>query len=352
MFLKNQLNSRSCPIPALFHCFSGYHVPEKSKHRKCTIDNLSCTALQSCADALFGCLQGAYWSKENWKEFKSSIEKLAKSISDYANYLLKQSVVTKRLHLFTEPVRQIADNLSFQILPQSSAGNHGFQELESKLMNRELYEYVVLETVCPQDPRKKYEFIQNLKCYSLTARCTLLTYAHGNYIGNTHFVWKVCDAEDAFSLSQQTIEMAKKEIPVFHTRAMRYSLLQKFGRVCSTIKPVVLRALYREISNDSSAPNTLSEAEIDERMERVLEMENPDLVVDLRQLSTGKKSKYDAFWDECQKFLQEGIGAAVDDRRHQVVTHMAAAVSASDLLEQVKKPCPDETHIPFFVNLI
>ena len=24
------LNSRSCPIPALFHCFSGYNVPEKS----------------------------------------------------------------------------------------------------------------------------------------------------------------------------------------------------------------------------------------------------------------------------------------------------------------------------------
>ena len=46
------------------------------------------------------------------------------------------------------------------------------------------------------------------------------------------------------------------------------------------------------------------------------------------------------------KFLQEGIGAAVDDRRHQVVTHMAAAVSALDLLEQVKKRCPDETHIP------
>ena len=103
----------SCPIPALLHCFSGYNVPEKSKHRKRTIDNLSCTALQSCADALFGCLQGAYWSRENWKEFKSSIEKLAKSISDYANYLLKQSVVTKRLHLFTEPVRQVADNLSF-----------------------------------------------------------------------------------------------------------------------------------------------------------------------------------------------------------------------------------------------
>ena len=46
------------------------------------------------------------------------------------------------------------------------------------------------------------------------------------------------------------------------------------------------------------------------------------------------------------KFLQEGIGAAVDDRRHQTVTHMALAVSATDLLEQAKRRCPDDTNIP------
>ena len=68
---------------------------------------------------------------------------------------------------------QVADNLSFQILPQGS-----FHELESKLMNTELLEYIVLEIVCPQDLRKKYEFIQNLKQYGLTTRCGLLTNAH------------------------------------------------------------------------------------------------------------------------------------------------------------------------------
>ena len=200
-------SSRTCPIPALFHCFSGYNVPENSKHRKCTIDNLSCTALRSCADALFGCLQGVYWTRKNWQEFKSSFGKLAKSISDYASYLSKQSVVSKRLHLFTHPVRQIADNLSFQI---TSSGNRGFQELESKLMNAELFEYVVLETVCPQDPRKKYEFIQSLKLHGLTTRCALLTYAHGNYIGNTYFVWKVCDVRMHFHLVNKLLKWPKK----------------------------------------------------------------------------------------------------------------------------------------------
>ena len=81
-------------------------------------------------------------------------------------------------------------------------------------MNTNLFEYVVLETctACPQDPKRKYNFIQNLKLHGLNPKCALLTYAHDNYIGNLHFIWKVCDGDDAMSLSQETIEKAKKEI--------------------------------------------------------------------------------------------------------------------------------------------
>ena len=39
------LRSRSYPISEVFGCFSGYNVPEKSKHQKWTIQNLSFTTL-------------------------------------------------------------------------------------------------------------------------------------------------------------------------------------------------------------------------------------------------------------------------------------------------------------------
>ena len=52
------------------------------------------------------------------------------------------------------------------------------------------------------------------------------------------------------------------------------------------------------------------------------------------------------FWQECEKFLQAGIGAAVDERRHGVITHLAYAISVPDLLEQVKSRCPSGTNIP------
>lgn len=81
----------------------------------------------------------------------------------------------------------------------------------------------------------------------------------------------------------------KEEIPVFHTRAMRRALFTKFGRVSPGMKPAILRAVYRELTGDASVASNEHEAEIDERVKLMLEMEDPDIVIDLRQLNTGRK---------------------------------------------------------------
>ena len=86
------------------------------------------------------------------------------------------------------------------------------------------------------------------------------------------------------SESQQTIEKAKAEIPIFHTPAMKTALASKFGRVSPSMKPVILRALYRELTNDASAPTNLHEAEINARLMR-----------DLRHLNSRTKTCYDVF---------------------------------------------------------
>lgn len=111
------------------------------------------------------------------------------------------------------------------------------------------------------------------------------------------------------------------------------------------MKPVILRALYLELTNDASAPTNLHEAEIDKRMKMILEMEDADIVLDLRHLNTGRKSQYDVFWRECKKFLDKSVGTAVDDRRHGEVTHLAKAISVRDLCDQVQANCLDGTPI-------
>ena len=91
---------------------------------------------------------------------------------------------------------------------------------------------------------------------------------------------------------------------------------------------------------DASAASTLSEHEIDERVKLYVGMEDPDIVLDLRSLHSGSRSKYDVFWEECEKFLQEEVGLAVEERRHSEVTHLARVISVRDLLQQVSERCP------------
>ena len=68
----------------------------------------------------------------------------------------------------------------------------------------------------------------------------------------------------------------------------------------------------------------------------ILEMEDADIVLDLRHLNSGRTSLYDVFWSECKKFLEEVIGSAVDDRRHASVTHLAKVISIRYLRDQVQ----------------
>lgn len=256
---------------------------------------MTSTSLCLSADSLFGCLQGVYWEQRGWKEFKPNVERLATSLSEYSDYLIKQCYTTKRVHSSLQPVRQISENLAFCYLPLCANVAPCFHKLELNLKEKYPFEYLPVEDVSPTEPRKKYmyEYIQKLRETGLSMKVAFLTYSHGNNIGSFHFVWKVLDSVDAdISESQRTIEKVKEQLPVFHTRAMKAALHSKFGRVAPNMKPVTLRALYRELTNDASAPTNLHEAEIDERMRMILEMEDADIMLDLRHLNTGRRSQY------------------------------------------------------------
>lgn len=99
-------------------------------------------------------------------------------------------------------------------------------------------------------------------------------------------------------------------------------------------------------AGDCSSSSTTAQAEVDSRINQFLDMEDPSIVLDLRLHNQGPQPKFDEFWEECCKFLQEDIGIAVDDRRHGQVTHLARAISIRDLVEQVKSRCSPTTPIP------
>ena len=266
---------------------------------------------------------------------KLDIQSLAILLSDYATYLREQNKKAKYLQSFAHPVLSIADNLDFRFLPRCETTPSLLTGLESRLAEKNEFEYVVVEDVCPSDPRRKYEYLQMLKSSGLALNAAMLIYTHGNNMGNTHFAWKVPEqGPDSFSQSQRTIEAVREQILTFHTSNATFTVAEVW-KSCSKHQA----SCYRELTGDSCAAANEHIAEIDERVRLLLDMEDPDVVLDLRALHTGHKSQYDVFWGECQKFLEE-VGTPVDDRRHSLVTHLARAISTRDLLEHDVRKVP------------
>ena len=332
------LKSRACEVPSVFNGFVGYNVREMSKHRKRHVGHMSSEVLQQHAKQLFLCLQAPYWERPHWQPFRNDVETLARSLTEYASYLSEKNKQMKMVHGQLQPIRDIGDHLSFMFLPvASNTAFITFQNLEQALQAKECYQSVQITEFAPHETSKRYDYIKKLKRCGLPFPCAMLTYSHGNNIGNLNFIWRVDDkGENGFTRSQSEIEHIKNMLPVFKTRAMRRAAFRRFGRLTPKLSSVAFNYMYKELTGDQSAAKNIDQAEIERRVKMIVDMEDVDAIIDLRHLNSGRKGIYDVFWQECSKFLQEGIGQAVDDRRHQEVTHLATAISVPDLISQVQ----------------
>ncbi len=77
----------------------------------------------------------------------------------------------------------------------------------------------------------------------------MLTYTPGNNVGNCSFIWKVTTTGDVgFAECLSIIEEIKQDLPVYHTRKMKAEMLTKIGRLTKSIKPAVMRYIYRSLT--------------------------------------------------------------------------------------------------------
>ena len=100
----------------------------------------------------------------------------------------------------------------------------------------------------------------------------------------------------------------------------------------------MLRFFYQDLTGDASLSHTTPESIIDEGVCDIIKIkpEDPKTLVDSRVVKSKEtQSKFNAFLDESQKFINEDLEVAVDDRRHGKITHLARAISIRDLREQV-----------------
>ena len=241
--------SQGFSLPSFAPRFMKYNCPELSKHRKRQAQNMSRSELNLVSSHIFDCLQAHYWSDEPWSAFKGEVEQLAQSIHRYSEYLQRSCKKSCFNQSRLTPVRQVSENVSFQFLPQCRSLQPILNELSMKLQECADYEYLAVEDFSPNSSISKYQYTQCMKNHGFPFPAVLVTYAHGNNLGNLNFVWKVpsCD-ESAFSASQSVILKLQEKIPTFHTRAMRKQMFERFGRLMPSVKPAVLRHVYKTLT--------------------------------------------------------------------------------------------------------
>ena len=161
------------------------------------------------------------------------------------------------------------------------------------------------------------------------------------------FLWQIpsevsCRSETS---NARVISRLNEHMDMYATRAMKKSFIDKYSQRVK-IPKMVLRNIFHELSGDISSSETVEQSVIDERVtEFMLTADDPSILLDLRALNGRPGStKFDAFWDEVNKFVLEN--AAVQERRHGDCLYLPVAMSVDDLRNMVVGRLPEGIPIP------
>ena len=130
---------------------------------------------------------------------------------------------------------------------------------------------------------------------------------------------------------------------------MKKELIENFELYVGKCEKARLRHIISDLLGDFSASVNSASQNVDERVNIMIELGDPEFISDLRHLNRGLTNKFDTFWSYAQKYFENTVNEtvlAVDERRHDTIQHLAQAISIRDLRQQVVNLCPVNTEIP------
>ncbi|GBB87231.1 hypothetical protein RclHR1_13680004 [Rhizophagus clarus] len=241
--------------------------------------------------------------QEYWKSFISNVIELCHNICKYVSYLesVNNEMITN--HSRSKLTRNLLDNITFEIRYKQKNFNLKFKAISDLLQNSDFYELHLLDNYLPQDKKARYEFINELQ---VNCTFTLYRYYHGNYLGTLNFIWKIPDliSEQDKSQEAQMLTLANEMIPSYFTRQMRKNATEKYSLIAK-MAPSVWKLLYNDLAGDNlTTPHELSK-EMQEKLRTILELQDADIVMDLRINNGFHGTKFDIFWNELSEYFNE-----------------------------------------------
>lgn len=335
-------------IPSLFtQRFSQFNRPEASKHRKKSLENLNQEKLDIKVVNLKISLQAQSFKTPEWVPVIKELERLMDFVDAYGKYLLRQK---RRMKFQGEEQKNVSEktNIHFCKVNNKPQVNQNIILLNKKLKEALLYTPVnINEQTALIDRRRLHDLIDIVQTEGLEVPCVLFIHEVGGNKSNMNFVWKIEEGgkkEDVLKTCVDVIKQLEKEMPVFESKVTKKMFMQRYGTVASK---VALRSMFSNLTCDMSEAPNLNTKEINKRFHEALLTEDPDILVDLRhQAPCHKKDRFRDFFTETEKYLNEEIGVAVQERRHGEQLYLAKAVSFKDLHKRVSEKVPEGTAIP------
>ena len=313
-----------------------YNTPETHRHHARLDRSQLETHIKDLGDIYLNPLMAG----AQFAVMKTAVKDLKNWIDTYTQYLDKNNTKMNALHKMLDPDRN-KDKTKILHVPAQTRVNPGvYAELERALSTE--YREIDVGEFLPPDPRKRYNFISQMAMPFPIGR---VSYPMSGSHHSLHFVWRSDDVPDT-AKEHEIIQRIEKQLPQFHTRAMRRKFQEEMLLISTDIRGSTAVAIYQRLTGDCTMMEDKKSKEIQERMRQIIDTQDPDLIADMRQLNEGRPAEFEEFWKEGQAVINQAQLEAVDDRRHGTITHMAVAMSISDFKAKVVERLPEGVKIP------
>ena len=296
--------------------------------------------------------------QQGWSSIREVFLRLASNLRKYTGMLLEKVEKSQAAHSSKKSFFETSEKSSIKLIRATLSAKPTivarYKSLNNAMASSDPYHIICVNDYAPAEKWKRHEYVKNM---TLNARA--IHFTHSSSKLNLHFVWKIPIVEEEsemFDKSYKIRDSLIAEMPVYHTRAMRSEFVNSFGRVTG-VKAAILREVYKRLTGDKSAASYESEEMVDKRVREMLDMEDPDLIWDLRVNNEGRPEEFATFLEECKNYIDGVAQTVVDDRRHddvqtesdgsqEVITHLATALSVPELHKSVSARVPEGTAIP------
>ncbi|PKY18698.1 hypothetical protein RhiirB3_492222 [Rhizophagus irregularis] len=339
-------------IPVIFDEFFGRSQPEsyKSARPKFNSDEL---IQQSKKILNYVELSWMLQNRFNW--LKESLYKFGEILAKYSEYLDHQQIRSKEIKNSLTPIVDEIEAGSIEIFSANIWRNqtniNKYCSLTNELVKAEFWKPLNVNEFCPEERMKRHRFIEGLDSAFLF-KVGVYKYHHGT-AQNVIYIWQINPEANETEIVNKNYEVRTKlkaQLQIFHTRAMKKELIENFELQVGKCEKARLRHIISDLLGDFSASENSTSHKVDERVDIMIELGDPEFITDLRHLNSGPTNcKYDTFWNYGKKYFESTINEtvlAVDERRHDMIQHLAQAISIRDLRQQVANLCPPNTEIP------